>query len=91
MIFEWDEEKNRINRQKHGISFELASKVFDDENRLEDYDEIHSIYEDRYVVIGNVGSIVYVVCTDRPQTNSVRIISARLATKNERRRYYGYN
>lgn len=45
--FEWDEEKNKINIQKHGIAFETAAKVFADTNRIEIYDEAHSIDEDR--------------------------------------------
>ena len=41
-VFEWDEIKAQINKQKHGISFEQALKVFEDENRLEEIDEKHS-------------------------------------------------
>ena len=89
MEFEWDPEKNRINQRKHGIPFEVAILVFDDENRLEEYDISHSDDEDRYSVIGMVGKLLYVVCTYRTE-NKVRIISARLATKLEKRRYYGY-
>lgn len=51
MIFEWDEEKNIINKQKHKISFELASHVFDDPNYIEMYDFEHSIDEERYIAI----------------------------------------
>ena len=50
--FEWDEEKDRINRQKHGISFETASYVFRDEYYIEMYDFEHSMDEDRYIAIG---------------------------------------
>lgn len=88
MKFEWDENKNRANKKKHGITFEVASLVFYDENRLEEYDEWHSDDEDRYSVIGIVGELLQVVCTDRPENDSIRIISARLATKEERMRYY---
>jgi len=49
--FEWDEEKDRINRQKHGISFETASYVFRDEYYIEMYDFEHSMEEDRYITI----------------------------------------
>lgn len=89
MNFEWDEKKNEINKKKHGISFEHAVQVFEDEFRLEDYDEYHSDGEERYSVIGMVNDLLYVVCTDRPENDSIRLISARLATKTERKRYYG--
>ena len=48
MIFEWDEEKNRINLEKHGIDFETAMLVFNDLQRIEIYDVEHSTNEDRY-------------------------------------------
>lgn len=85
--FEWDEEKNRINKKKHGIDFNIAIHVFDDENRIEIYDYEHSIDEDRYNTIGLVHEILFVVYTERK--DSLRIISARLATSAERRLYYG--
>ena len=59
--FEWDEEKDRINRQKHGISFETASYVFRDEYYIEMYDFEHSMEEDRYIAIGMVGDLLFVV------------------------------
>lgn len=86
--FEWDEEKARVNRQKHGISFELAAMVFNDEDRIEIYDEEHSLDEDRYITIGLAGEVLFVVYTERKDT--IRLISARLATARERRLYYGY-
>ena len=48
MLFEWDEEKAKINKVKHGISFETATMVFMDEERIEYYDEEHSEMEDIY-------------------------------------------
>ncbi len=86
MKFEWDEEKNRANMAKHGIDFNIAMHVFDDENRIEIYDFEHSIVEDRYNTIGLVHDILFVVYTERK--DSLRIISARLATVAERRLYY---
>lgn len=65
MKFEWDEEKNRINRQKHGISFETAMLVFNDDNRIEIYDFEHSGDENRYKTIGCVNDILFVVYTER--------------------------
>ena len=90
MKFEWDWEKEQINIRKHGIDFEIASHVFLDKHRVEYYDESHSaVNEDRYITIGSVGEIIMVVYTERE--DALRIISARLATKRERERYYyGY-
>ena len=87
--FEWDEEKDRINRQKHGISFETASYVFRDEYYIEMYDFEHSMDEDRYIAIGMVGDLLFVVFTERGE--NIRLISARLATESERRLYYDQN
>ena len=47
MVFEWDDEKNRINLRKHGVDFKDAAQVFFDDNRIEWFDEEHSDYEDR--------------------------------------------
>ena len=87
VLVEWDDNKNRINIQKHGISFETAALVFADEERIEYYDEIHSVKEDRYVVLGCVQGILYVVYTMRGE--AARLISARMANAIERRIYYG--
>lgn len=85
--FEWDEEKAIRNLKKHGVPFEIAAKVFLNENRIEIYDETHSIEEDRYITIGLAGDILFVVYTERfPR---IRLISARFATTKERGLYYG--
>ena len=84
---EWDEEKEKINITKHGLDFTTAAKVFDDITRLEYYDKLHSIDEDRYIVIGLVHKVLFVVYTERE--DCTRIISARKATKAERSVYYG--
>ncbi len=86
MKFEWDDEKNTINKKKHGISFETASKVFADPYYIEVYDSEHSSDEDRYIAIGLVEDVLFVVFTERKE--SLRLISARLATEKERRFYY---
>ena len=87
ILVEWDDNKNRLNIRKHGISFETAALVFADEERIEYYDKLHSQDEDRYVVLGCVQGILYVVYTMRNEY--ARLISARMATKLERRIYYG--
>ena len=84
---EWDEHKNRLNLEKHGISFQTASLVFADEERIEYFDRLHSQDEDRFVVLGCVQGILYVVYTMRGEY--VRLISARMATARERSIYYG--
>ena len=86
MLFEWDDEKNRINKRKHGISFETAEKVFADVNRIEWLDEAHSDTEERYITLGMVDEILFVVYTERE--DRTRLISARRADKSERRKYY---
>ena len=61
MDFEWDVDKNKANIKKHGISFELAAKVFLDSKRIERYDAEHSsIEEQRYKTIGMVNKVVTV-------------------------------
>lgn len=59
MKFVWDDEKNKTNIAKHGISFETASKVFEDPNYIELYDSEHSADEDRYIAIGYVKKVLY--------------------------------
>ena len=86
-LVEWDDNKNLTNIKKHGISFETAALVFADEERIEYYDKLHSQDEDRYVVLGCVQGILYVVYTMRD--DAARIISARMANATERRIYYG--
>ncbi len=80
------EDKNTINKEKHKISFETAAYVFDDPYYIEMFDFERSVDEDRYIAIGKVGDIVFVVFTERKET--IRLISARLATNAERSLYY---
>ena len=87
LIVEWDDEKYRLNVKKHGIYFEDAARIFLDDNRIEDYDELHSDNEDRWKVIGKVRDILAVIYTERGE--KYRIISARYATKDEEDEYYG--
>lgn len=80
MNFEWDEEKNKQNREKHGISFETAACVFTDPNVLIVSDPFED--EERWDAIGIVDSVLFVVYTERTG-DKIRIISARKATKGE--------
>ena len=89
--FVWDADKNAVNIQKHGISFEVAAKVFEDELRIEFPDAAHSDSEERYITIGLVHDVLTVVYCDRLNDitgrTDIRIISARLATRLERNAY----
>ena len=88
MRVEWDVDKNRENLEKHGISFEEASDLLlGIADSMEVFDAAHSEEEDRYVAIGPiVRGLIVVVFTERDE-ETVRIISAREATRRERRRY----
>ncbi len=86
-LVEWDENKNQLNIRKHGISFQTAALVFADEERIEYLDKLHSQDEERFVVLGCVQGVLYVVYTMRGEY--ARLISARVATPFERRIYYG--
>lgn len=89
-VVEWDDAKNEKNIRKHGVSFEMAAMVFWDKNYIELYDKTHSTEdEDRYIVIGVVKDVLFVVYTDK--NNSIRLISARSANEYERKLYYGKN
>lgn len=87
--FEWDENKNEINKQKHNISFEEAKTVFYDEDALIIDDPEHSKEEERFIILGfSQKANLLVVCHCYRSSDSViRIISARKATKTERKQY----
>ena len=88
MDFEWDEEKRAINIRKHGIDFVSVIPVFDDPNAIEQYDSKNSLDEDRYQIIGMAKpGILFVAFAERNNGNSIRIISARRAEKNEIAKY----
>ena len=84
--FVWDSDKAKINKKKHGISFEIAVNVFFDEFAIDEFDEIHSDEEDRYKIIGKIKKILVVIYTERG--DFTRIISARQADKDEEEDYY---
>ena len=87
----WDERKNQFNIKKHGISFQEASAVFDDENAIYDDDIEHSYYEERFIIIGmnEMSNLLFVCYCERGEDNElIRIISARKADKNETDLYW---
>jgi len=90
ITFEWDEDKDKLNQMQHGIAFEDAKFVFRDPFRIILPDLYHSENEERWLAIGMVSRALFVVFTERSD-NIIRIISARIATKNERRLYNDHN
>lgn len=89
--FEWDENKNKINQEKHNVSFEEAKSVFYDEAALIIHDPEHSLQEDRFIILGmSIKANLLLVCHCYRESESViRIISARKATKKEEKAYGG--
>lgn len=90
MQFTWDERKNGINRQKHGISFETAVLVFDDVHQVSRQERIVD-GESRWQTIGMVNGVHVLLVAHTVSENGdeevIRIISARKATPRERRVY----
>ena len=86
--FEWDEAKAALNLTKHQVGFDEASTVFADPLAKVFYDEDHSIEEDREILIGHSlsGRLMLVSFTERAR-GRIRIISARTATRKERKDY----
>ena len=88
--FEFDPVKDALNRKKHGIDFYTAALVFSDPLRIECVDDsVGNTNEERWQTLGKVGKVIFVVYTERGKRK--RIISARIATKAEKRSYYGYD
>jgi len=89
--FSWDDRKNIANQKKHKVSFEEAQTVFFDEYAIEYNDPDHSESEDRFLLLGHSYRIRVLVVsyTLRKDGIEIRIISARRATKKERKAYSG--
>ena len=87
--FDWDENKNKINLEKHGVTFEEACTVFFDDRAILFDDPEHSVDEDRFLLLGmSETAKVCIVCHCYRESDTViRIISARQATKKEIERY----
>lgn len=83
--FEWDRAKDRANQRKHGVSFAEAKSVFFDEYAVQFYDEAHSDKEDRFIMLGmsNKHRVLIVCHCERNEGHTIRIISARKATRKE--------
>ena len=87
--FDWDQEKADANRGKHGVSFEEAATAFGDPLSLTVPDPDHSVGEFRYLLLGQTFRGRLIVVSHAEHSDSIRIISARLATKQERKDYEG--
>jgi uncharacterized protein len=84
MRFDWDPRKDATNQRKHGLGFREAATLFiSGVEYLEIFDEAHSSVEDRFIAIGPIERGVIVVVWTEQVTETIRIISARLATTRE--------
>ena len=94
--FKWDPNKAKSNVRKHGISFEEASNIFKDPLMLTLFDESHSERDkERWITLGKINFSKYVVVShayldEESNTITIRIISARPASKAETRQYEEY-
>ena len=90
--FEWDENKNTLNKRKHKISFEEAQTVFSDAEALVIPDPEHSQDEERFIILGmsRQANLLVVCHCYRESETVIRIISARKATRNESVQYQGW-
>jgi uncharacterized DUF497 family protein len=85
--FQWDEGNARTNLEKHGVSFEEAATVFGDPLSLTIPDPAHSQVEDRWIVLGHSHQRKLLVVVHTERGDNIRIISARRASKRERKSY----
>jgi hypothetical protein len=85
LLFEWDPNKAKENLETHGISFDEASTVFRDVLSLVIHDPLHSEEEDRFVLIGSSHRNRLLVIVHTERSNNIRLISARKASKKERK------
>ena len=91
MRIEWDDAKDLLNQEKHGVSFPEARSLFESEvDYLEIFDSEHSDFEDRFIAIGPIErSLVVIVYTEREE-DIIRIIGARWTNNREQSLYRSY-
>ena len=89
MTFPWDDRKDLANQRKHGISFKEAATAFADENARLKHDPDHSEDEDRFILLGFSAKLRLLVVAHayRQDETEIRIISARRASRKERKQY----
>ncbi len=85
--FEWDRRKASLNFKKHGIRFEEAATAFGDPLSFTIHDPDHSEDEDRFILMGQTQGKILVVVAHTDRSDTIRIISARPATRQERGKY----
>ena len=88
--FVWDARKNVINKKKHGVSFEEARDIFYDENAIRYFDPDHSEEDDRFLMLGMSAKLKVLVVSHcyMEDDSTIRIVSARKATKREETTYW---
>ena len=88
--FEWGDAKAAENYTRHGVSFDLAKKVFNDPFAVERIDDRQDYGEERYIIIGLAdGDLLFVAYTEREER--IRLISARRAIRHEQDDYFRHN
>ena len=87
MEFTWDQKKATFNSSKHKVSFEEAKTVFDDSLYLDFFDPDHSHNEERYIIVGKSIRNRLLLVSYVERGNAIRLISAREATRRERKDY----
>lgn len=87
MEFEWDPEKGEKNLRKHGVSFDEAATVFGDPLAVTFFDPDHSDDEDRFLTFGYSADGILLIVSHTDREERTRIISARRATRRERKIY----
>ena len=89
MQFEWDEKKNKLNYEKHGIYFDEAKEIFSS-FVLINKDTRFDYGEARFIAIGELSGVLVIVVIYTNRNENIRIISARKASNKEREKYYEY-
>ncbi len=89
MRFDWDDRKNRTNFEKHGVWFEEAQTVWADARSTEFFDSEHSEDEERFLRIGTSSrlKVLLIVFCEREEGETIRIVSARKASRKEQEQY----
>jgi uncharacterized protein len=91
LLFDPNDRKDRINRKKHGLSFDEAKEIFSRPGEVLTIPDRRKDYgEDRFINIGPIGDDLLVVVVHTNRAGMIRIISARKANKRESRRYHDY-
>jgi uncharacterized protein len=85
--FEWDDKKAQANIAKHSVTFEEASTAFADPLSITISDPVHSQAEERFILLGHSHRCRLLVVVHTERSDKIRLISARRASRNERKQY----